>query len=209
MTDYPSNSKRVGPQIEGPKEEARRVDPVTMGGVHRRKASKGRRLSQNLFGSDVQSVWGYIIGEVLIPGTRNVIADVITGGVERALFGDSTIGTRRRSRGDGPINYAGMSGSRTMRNDPRNTNRDRSRRASNVVDDILFDQRVDALEVLDKLEYYLDKYRVVTVADLYALIREPSTHMDQKWGWYDTNGFQIRHTNGGYLLMVPPAESLD
>lgn len=207
MENYPSNSKRpTGSQPERTQEE-RHIEPLVMGGVSRRKTSLGRRVSQNLLGSDVQSVWGYIIGEVLIPGTRNVIADVITGGVERALFGDSTVGSRRRSRGDGPINYAGMS-SRTIRNDSRGT-RDRGRRPSNVVDDILFDQRVDALEVVDKLEYYLDKYRVVTVADLYALIREPSNHIDQKWGWYDTNGFQIRHTNGGYLLMVPPAESLD
>lgn len=209
MDNYPPNSKRtVHTQPETAQNDDKHIEPLVMGGVQRRKTSFGRRMSQNLLGSDVQSVWGYIIGEVLIPGTRNVIADVITGGVERALFGDSTVGTRRRSRGDGPINYAGMS-SRTVRSDSRSGARDRGRRASNVVDDILFDQRVDALEVVDKLEYYLDTYRFVTVADLYTLIREPTNPIDAKWGWYDTNGFQIRHTNGGYLLMVPPSESLD
>lgn len=206
---FPGNAKR--PQ-QRPREEPKKVERVVQGEVIRRKTPLGRRLTQNIIGGDAQSVWGYMFGEVLIPAARDMIADALTGGIERAIFGDSGGRSRSRSRHGSPgrTDYQShfRGGRPAYRDEPR---RELSRRARSThdFDDIILEKRVEAEEVLDRMEYWLDKYGTVSVAEFYELCGISGEYTDQKYGWTDIYGASIHHVRGGYLIKLPRPELLD
>lgn len=211
MEQFPSNSK----QPARARDEPKKIERVVDGEVTRRKTPIGRRMSQNLIGGDVQSVWGYVFGEVLIPAARDMVADAVSGGVERMIFGDHSPG-RSRSRGRSgsgapghtPYNrYASPTG-RNVRDDSR---RDISKRAraSHSFDEIILSSRVEAEEVLDRLEDLCDRYDNASVADLYELMGISGNYTDAKWGWTDIQGASVSRARNGYLLNLPKPEPLD
>lgn len=197
-TNFPSNSNRSS----RPPEEPKKVERVVTSKVQRRKTPFSRRMTQNFIGGDVQGTWGFVVGEILIPAARDMLLDAVRGGAERLIFPDST---PTRGRRGGPINYAGMS-SRGPRMDQRRE-APRRGRTSYDVDDFLFETRAEAMEVRDRMEHYIDRYGQVSVADLFSLVGEPSTHVDNNWGWTDLSYSQIRHNRDGYLLSLPRPES--
>lgn len=208
MEQFPSNSKRPTRARDEPKQ----IQRVVEGEVVRRKTPLGRRLAQNLIGGDAQSVWGYVFGEVLIPAARNTIADAVSGGIERMVFGDSSGPTRRHSRSGGPIGHTPYhryhGNGRSSRDEPR---REISRRAraTHSFDEIILKSRVEAEEVLDRLDDLIDKYDAASVADLYELVGVSGNYTDDKWGWSDIRGAAIQHVRGGYLLNLPKPEPID
>lgn len=209
MDQFPSNSRRP----ERSREEPKKVERVVQGEVVRRKTPIGRRMTQNLIGGDAQSVWGYMFGEVLIPAARDMISDALTGGIERAIFGDGASRGRGRSRGHaGRTDYHGISSSRhrvmNSRDEPRRELSRRSRSTHNF-DEIVLEQRVEAEEVLDRMDAWLDKYDFVSVAEFYELCGVSGNYTDQKYGWTDIRGASIHRVRGGYLIKLPPPEALD
>lgn len=212
MDQFPGNSKlpdRARAREEPPKKV---VESVVQGKVTRRKTPIGRRLTQNLIGGDAQSVWGYMLGEIVIPYARDMIYEAFAGGLERAIFGTESGGrSRGRSRGG-----------RTDYQSPFNRNRGSSRydeprremsrrgRSMHSFDEIVLDSRIEAEEVLDRLEAMLDKYDSVTVADFYELCGVEATYTDQKYGWTNlASAKPQRIPGGGHLVRMPPPEPLD
>lgn len=210
---FPSNSRETPRQsAPTPREEEKRVQRVVPGQVTRRKTPLGKRMSQNLIGGDVQSVWGWMFGDVLIPAARDMIADALTGGIERAIFGESHGPSRgrSRSRSGGPIPYNMMSSRGTTRRDEPRRNESRRSRQSHTLDEVLIPTRVAADEVLDRLDYYCDKYGHVSVADYYELCGISGNWTDDKWGWTDVRDAYVSRTRGGdYLVNLPKPEPLD
>lgn len=208
MDQFPGNSKRSERVREEP---PKKVERVVQGEVVRRKTPLGRRMTQNLIGGDAQSVWGYMFGEVLIPAARDMIADALTGGIERAIFGDSHLGrSRGRGRGHGGrTDYHGISnrGRSSYRDEPRQLSK--RARSTHSFDEIVLEQRVEAEEVLDRLDAMLDKYESVTVADFYELCGVSGNYTDQKYGWTSIAGASVQRVRGGYLMRMPPPEPLD
>lgn len=212
MEEFPSNSRRSERTARN-EDEPKKIVPVVRGEATRRKTPLGKRMSRNILGGDVQSVWGYMFGEVLVPAARNMIADALTGGVERAIFGDN-VGpgrTRSRSVSSGNRDYNGISrGSRTMyREEPR---REISRRArsNHEFDEIVLETRMEAEEVLDRMESMIHKYDHVSIAEFYELCGISSNFTDNKWGWTEIHGWSIsRARGGGYVINLPSPEPLD
>lgn len=211
MDQFPGNMKQTG---RSTREEPKQVERVVRGEVVRRKTPLGRRMTQNLIGGDAQSVWGYMFGEVLIPAARDMIADALTGGIERAIFGDSAIG-RSRGRGRGGLasrtDYHGISNrgtSRVINHEPRRELSKRARSTHNF-DEIILETRVEAEEVLDRMDAWIDKYDAVTVAEFYELCGVSGNYTDRKYGWTNIDGASVQRVRGGYLMRLPPPEPLD
>lgn len=212
MEQFPSNSKQPGRSRDEPK----KVERVVQGEVVRRKTPLGRRMTQNLIGGDVQSVWGYVFGEVLIPAARDMIADAVSGGVERMIFPDAHRSGHRRgsSRYGGPPGHTPYN---RMARDGRHVRDDGARqisrraRASHSFDEIILTSRVEAEEVIDRLEDLADRYEAASVADLYGLVGINGNYTDDKWGWNltDIRMASVSRARNGYLLNLPKPEPID
>lgn len=211
MEQYPSNSKRPE-RSERSREEPKKIESVVQGAqAVRRKPSLGRRMTQNLIGGDAQSVWGYVVGEVLIPAARDMMEDAFIGGIQRMIRGDDYRPSRSSRRGglSSRTDYHSISNrDRHRREEPR---RELSRwaRSNHNFDEIVLDQRVVAEEVLDRMDALIDKYDVVSVAEFYELCGYSGSYTDRKYGWTDIRDAHIQHIRSGYLIKLPPPEVLD
>lgn len=218
MEDYPSNSKKSqdAPKRESktesaPATERKKIKSVVTSEVTMRKKPLGKRFLETFGGGDAQSVGSYILVDVLLPAAKDMVADAVSQGIDKILFGEV------RGRGSrGPINrgatssytsynrYSGNSGGRPS--DPRDRVQTMSQRARAMHDfgEILIPSRAEAENVLSHMYAVLEEYQVVTVSDFYDLIGQTGSFADEKWGWDDLRGSSIRRAGrGGYLIDLP------
>lgn len=221
MEEFPGNSIRAKQPQKSETPEPKKVEKVVTGEVIQRKKGLGKRFMENFFtGADTKSVFEYIFMDVLIPSAKDTLADAVTQGVERKLWGEVR-STSRRSRGAGgilgKIDYQGHtpynrygSSSSSRRPDPRES-RGPSRRARAMHNfaEIIIPTRVEGEEVIDRLFDLVSRYEMASVADLYTMLGVDSDPIDQKWGWTDLRGSGVTRVNQGYLLELPRPEPLD
>lgn len=218
--DFPGNSKAQKQQkVPAPAEPEKKIEPVVRGEVTRRKKPLGKRFREAFFGgSDAQSVWNYVIQDVIVPNAKDMIEDAFSVGLGRMLHGDSRR-LHRPSRGNDPraqqgpyISYGGIGSGRPQDSSP-DRHRQLSSRRHGVYDfeEIIFPSRAEADVVLDRMMSLVAQYEMVTVADLYELVRVQATPVDTKFGWYDLRGAGIDRLRGGrgFLLDLPRPVPLD
>lgn len=222
MEDYPSNSQRARHSSERPVEEPaqpdKKIEKVVQGDVVRRKKPMGRRVKELLIGGDdARSVWSYVAVDVLVPAAKDAIADAVSQGIERMLFGEALSRNRRprttSAANTGHINYRGMSSSAPQRpanwrpaTDPRN--RDPRTRAHEF-DEIVIPNRIQAENVLDRMLDLISQYGQVTVADMLELCGLSGNFTDNKWGWTQLPGVAATRVRDGYILDLPRPEQLE
>jgi hypothetical protein len=211
MTEFPSNSKL--PRADSGTSD-KVVEQVVSGEVSSRKKPLGRRLREVFIGGDTKSVVSYVFTEVLLPQAKEMLTEAVSSGFEKLIYGESRPGRRYGSRPTvtpGPTNYTRYA---VRGNNPigRHGVEDRRPTASvrtHELDDILLATRVEAETVVDRLYDLLREYESVSVADLRSLIGWSSSYTDQKWGWTDLHGTEVRRVRDGYILILPKTTSLD
>lgn len=211
MTEFPSNSKN--PQTPKPPEKV--VEQVVTGEAALRKKSLGRRFREVFIGGDTKSVVSYVIADVLIPQAKDMFAEAVSSGFERLIYGDSRPGARRYGNraqpGPGPTNYTryAVRGNNPIGRQPHEDRRPTVSVRTQDIDDILLATRVEAETVVDRMYDLLRDYDTVSVADLHSLVGLSSSYTDQKWGWTDLQGTDVRRVREGYVLVLPKTIALD
>jgi hypothetical protein len=210
IEDFPSNSMGT-PKVE----EKEIPKKVVTGKVITRKPPMGRRVREMFFGGDFNSVRSYVIDDVLLPAARDMIADAFSQGVERLIFGDSRPGGGRRyaSRTSGGVFGGGVGRTAYDRMSTRRDDREpmsRRARANHNFEEIILQSRAEAEDVLEQMDLILERYKQVSVKDLYELVGENFHYTDEKWGWTGRGiGGRVTRTSNGYLLDLPRPEQLD
>jgi hypothetical protein len=74
---------------------------------------------------------------------------------------------------------------------------------------IMFDTKKDANKVLSGLKDILERYNVVSVADLHDLVGESGSYTDNKYGWTDLKEMKIVKKTNGYMLRMPEVITLN
>lgn len=75
-------------------------------------------------------------------------------------------------------------------------------------DDIIFDNRKEAEEVLDRMTDIINAYGYCSVADLYDLSGDISKFSDNKVGWIDIKKASVVRSRTGYMLKLPKPVTL-
>lgn len=207
--NYPGNTHKA--KTEKPE---KKIEQVTKSVAVQRKKPLGRKIAETMTGDDAQSVGNYILFDVIIPAAKAMISDATSQGVERMLFGEVRRGRpSSSSRGPAYTSYNRMSsghpGGRAF--EPDGPRRDISRRArvNHEFSEIILATRGEAEEVLDRLGDLVDTYDFATVSDLYELVGITGSFTDDKWGWADLRGAEIRRVREGYLLNLPKTQPAD
>jgi len=211
MEQFPSNSKKSRSQ------EPKNIEKVTSAETRSpRKRGLGRQFKDAFIGGNPRDTMDYVVIDVLIPATRDILFDAFEAGIQRMIYGESI----RRRRGGLPSGYGdrppridygsisrGPVGSRSSPSQERILSR-RSRERQEF-DELIIPSRQEAEEVIDQMFEIMSRYGTVSVSDLYALTGVRSSHTDMKWGWSELRGAKpIRLRNGGFLLDLPEPEPL-
>lgn len=207
--------KKAKAQSKPESDQDQKLEKIVVGEVVTRKKPLGSRMKEIFFGGDFTSAGQYIAAEVLLPAFRNLLIESITKGAERVVLGDSSLARGRPQPGYGPrvtynspINrgpYREATSRRANLPDQPTTGRPRGRHDNT---EIVLASRGDAEMVLERMQDIIDRYQVVSMADLHELTGLPAPYTDNKWGWESLRFAEIRQIREGYLLDLPPAETL-
>ena len=158
MAEYPNNSHSARERTDStaPGKAEKKLEKVVTGAAKTRKKSEARKFVNIFVPEDGENVKSYIMMDVIIPGIKNAIADVIS----IVLFGDSGRIGGSRSKRDGRSRLTYWD---DRRDDRREYGRPRAA-AGFEYDDIIFETRGDAELVLDQLESAIANYGIASVA---------------------------------------------
>lgn len=219
--DFPSNSKHPRPPEKDSKADAK-VEKVVTGKVVRRKKPLGKRV-KDLFisGDDAKSVLSHVVNDRIGPAVQDMIVDAGYEALQRVVLGES-----RPRRGPGgragamispfgiarynapTTRYDRYSGGAASPAEPRPTMTQRGR-ATHDFDELVFETRVEADEVIDRLFDLVSQYGRAKVSDFYDLAGVTGSFQDERWGWTNLQGTDAtRVSSGGYVVNLPRPEPL-
>lgn len=205
MEDYKPNSHRFKEEQKAVPAE-KKVEKVVKGGAKIRKKSELSKFADNLISEDAGKVKSYIFMDVLLPALKKLVSDVVTDGIDMILYGE-TGRTKKSSSSTGQyVSYSSYS----------SRDRDRARYSSDSgrgrmnLDDIEFDRKSDADNVLRQMDEIIDRYREVTVADLYDLAGLVPPHTSNRYGWTNISSAEpVRTRHGAWVIKFPRPLPID
>ena len=199
--DYKPNSHRSKEQeLHEPMPE-KRAEKVVTGNVRQRKKSGLAKAGSIFVPGDVESVKSYILMDVLVPSIKRAISDIVCNGISMLL------GEPSRGKSGSPGAKVAYRQYYQDRDDRTSYNRPRAQEQYSY-DDIVFETRGDEEEVLYSMEELLERFDVVSVADLFDMAGISCQYTDNKYGWTDLRNAHVERVRDGYIISLPRATSL-
>lgn len=193
--DYKPNSNKSKAE-----ERERRVSKVISGTATTVKKKKSSKIAESFIGEDAGNIGSYILNDVLIPSIKKAVVDIVTDGIAMLL------GTEKKSkRGD---RISGSYVSYRSYSDDRDRDNYRRSRNGYDFDNIKFESRGEAEEVLERMDELIDQYRLCSVADLYDLAGLSCEYTDNKYGWTSLRSASVVRVSDGYIIKLPRANVL-
>lgn len=193
--DYKPNSNRFKEQQkEASTTEKKKIEKVTTGKVKVKKKTGLQKMAGAMFAEDAEKVKSYILMDVLLPTIADGITDVLKKSID-AIFGRKSSGRDSRSS---KVSY------RSYYDNPDSRGTSTKARSVYDYDDIIFDSRGEAEEVLDRMDELVELYGNVSVAEFYDLAGISSEYTSNKYGWTNIHTAKIVRVSGdGYMIKLP------
>lgn len=193
-------------------EERKLPNAVVKGEIKTKSKTTGRKIVESMMKEDAHAIKEHVIKDVIDPSIREIIFNALKDGLEIALFGFG--GRKRGDRGRGYTAYGSYykSSDRTPeRSKSKPVTVSRGRRGYYDLDEIEFEYKEDAENVLDALCAELEDYPNVSGEVLKHLLgRDDATFADRQYGWTDLSTARIERIRGGtYILTLPRAEVIE
>ena len=207
MSNYdfqPNSNKYKKEQLEA-QTEKRKIEKVVTGTVKTKKKGELSKLSSIFFPEDIKNVRSYVFMDVIVPAVKKAISDIVTTGIDMLIYGSAGRGGRNSS----PSSKVSYRSYYDRKSDDRfGASESRTRTGYNY-DDITFDNRGEAEEVLMRMSELIDTYGVVSVADLYDLVGVTGSYTDNKYGWTNVRNAEVIRVRDGYMLKLPKVLPID
>ena len=192
MDEFKSNSHKSKETTEG----ERRMEKVVTGSVRPKKKTNAEKLAELFLPEDVDNFKTYILRDILIPAGKKTLSEI----VDIFLYGSA--GRNKKTTNASKVSYRAYY-------DEANGRRDSAPvrpKQSYSYDDVVFNNRPDAEEVLMSLEECIGLYGHVSVRDFYDAVGITGNYTDHNYGWTDLHTAKIvRLTDGDYTIKLPRA----
>lgn len=202
MKEYQANSHKSKELAATEPAREKRAEKVVSGTVKTRE-NKGRKFTDIFISEDAANVKSYIFMDVLVPAIKKAISDIVTDGIDMILYGGS--GGRNKNKSGSKISY------RSYYDDKNDRRRDDESAHRNRFDynEIVYDYRRDAEAVLKQMNEMLDRYPIVTVADMYDMAGESIPYTGYRYGWTNLRNAEVVRVRDGYIIKLPKASPID
>lgn len=191
------------------KDEKQKMLPVVQkGGVVSTKKPLSKKFADTFIQDDINDVKSYVLEDVIIPGIKNTILDVLS----MMFFHESYRGGDRRYSKEEKYDYSARYKykSNSSKRKKRDDDEDEYERNEKVdYRNIVLKNRSDAEDVVREMRKRIKDFDTVSVADLFDLIDVSGKYTDNNWGWDDPNEIGVRRVSNGYLIDVAEAKLLD
>lgn len=224
MEEFPNNS--IDPKIQRPiptqenqagfsgqTQGKKDIKKIVIEGAIKRKKTRLERIA-DAFKTEGKTFGQTLIHDVLLPGIRDTLWDAVLQTGERAFFGEVRSTTRRTAH-RGPvgnasnISYNRYSASNGFRDRPEPSRIVDRARGGHHFDEIELQTRAEGQAILREMDAAIKRYHHVSVADLYEMVSIEAEFTDERWGWTDLYGADVRRLrSGNYALVLPPTEAI-
>ena len=164
-----------------------------------KQKSKTDKAIGKFISPEAHNVGNYIIDELVIPTLKKTVVDAITNSAQMIFLGKIVGTSKSRDRyDDAPyVSYRDYS--------RRDRDRDVIRMSSRNfgLDDFIFETEQDAEDVIGLMCEALDEYKVVSVSDLYDILRKDCPRTYANYGWTNLRSARSVRTRDGYILDLP------
>lgn len=186
------------------------VDPVVTGSTKVHEKTAVQRAGEAIFAEEPATVRSYVLWDVVLPKLKDVISEVVKAFVDGLLYGS---GSKRNSSierrgGASYVNYSAKYGVGNKK-EPSYRYGGGSRSLRKTYEDIEFDKREDAENVLQSLVDLTMEYGQATVADYYELCRMRPYYTDNKYGWGELSEAKVVRYRDCYMIDLPRPEVLE
>lgn len=203
MDNYKPNSNRYNElKAQQSIEEAnsKKLESVVSGNVSMRKKTTLKKVADIFFQKDINDVKSYLIMDVLVPEIRDALYNLVMNGLDMMLYDGKR--TRKSSSNTMRVNYSAKYNNQTSI--PETSNSSPRIKSGLNFDDVVFDDRMDAEEVLNQMLNIIEQYDSVSVADFCELAGIPGEYTDRKYGWTSLGAAEVKRlSGGGYVLKLP------
>lgn len=175
------------------------------------KVKKNNSTARKFFAQDLKSTANGVTNDIVIPGVKNLVVNVLKKAVDYLFLGTFT-----------PTNnsytpYNTFSGSRNVTYAPGfNPNQGingptvpTAKASVYAINDVTFVDRGEAEEVLTRMVEIVQKYGTASVQDFYDLIQQKGNYTDNKYGWKDLSSACVIRGTDGYHIQFPRVIVLD
>lgn len=192
------------------KPEERRVkEPVTNA-----VKVKSNSVAKKFFAQDFKTTAVGVTNDIMIPGIKNLIVNIIKKAVDYLFLGSYT------QNSNSFTNYTSYSTPRNITYSnggfvqqpglpPRQQPVNATRSTIYAVNDVAFNERGDAEEVLARMNELIQRYGMVSVLDFYDLIDQKCNATDNKYGWKDLSSASVTRAFDGYKIAFPRVITLE
>lgn len=198
--DYKPNSNRS-------KEENReQLKPVAKATVRRRKNGGLKKIANVLLAENFEDAKDHLISDVIIPAIRQAIHDVFDRGSDLLFCGFESKYSKSKAA---KVSYRDYYDHDKKRDDFK-----RYETPSRTLEynDIIFDSRSEAEEVLFKMDELIEVYGTASVADFYEFAGVTGDYSANDYGWADIRSAHIERVRDsgkyGYTIVFPRARPL-
>lgn len=203
MSDYKPNSHVYKEEQKKALEERKKVEKVVSGPVKLKKKSGITKLTNNIIAEDAKNVKTYILTDVLLPGIKKAIFDIVTGGIEMLIYG--TTGKHKGGSLGSKVSYRNYY-DRDRRYDRSDDSRGRD---CFDYDDFEFTNRGEAEAVKEQLLDLIREYGFTTVADLYDMVGKTAPYTSNRYGWTNLRNAEVKRVRDGYIIVLPKPSPID
>lgn len=211
MEDYRANSHKAKTEASAQTQPPeKKNEKVAKGTVAIKKKSPVSKFVETFVQEDAKTVKGYIVDEVVVPAVKTTVSDIVKNTLDMMFWGKS--GRPRSQTNASRIQYTNYSKQQTVQARSVQTT-GQSRAKAYEFDDIVFNDRQDAIDVRDRMREQLSVYLMVSVADLKDFAGVEPKYMkytDNKYGWTDLSTAEVVHVaGGGWRIDLPKAIVLE
>lgn len=173
------------------------------------KTSPIKEALKTFFVNDLPDIANHLVVDVAIPAAKNAITDMVTQGIQQLLYGAVDV---NRGRSSTYTSYGSSSRTTYTRGAPNNVRylepRNAVRQNTLRVDDLIFDSKADATEVIEYLAETIERYGQVSVASLYSSVGIQPKYTDERWGWTTLDAFELRSSRDGWIIVSDSPEPI-
>lgn len=188
---------------------------VVSKGVTQKKKTGIRKFIDDFFQGDADDIKKFLVKDILEPKLRDLVASAVDGAVDTWIFGPGGGSTSKAKKKKSILSNISYN---SIFDEDDYTYRKRSTRSSESSDDklawnnLIFDDRADAIGVKAALELEIEQHQAASIMDLcdFAEIEEVKNTY-AKFGWTDisdANTKIVRTHDGRWELRLPKARPL-
>lgn len=202
--EYESNSFKS--KEESVSTQEKKTGKIISGTVKKKKKSDVKKFLDVFIPEDIPNVKNRIFSTIITPAIKRIIddgIDTIAEGVRTFFLGEDYRPSNKQTTTN-TISYRNYYDKSRTKIYP--TEQDC---VSRKLDDLIFQSRRDVEEILLTLEEDINRYGIVSVADLYDLCGISHSYTDNNYGWTEVSDWEIVRTRNGFRLKIPRAMPID